>query len=671
MPVSKRKRSPQKTVGKSKNKKNTKRGSKKKKAGTITNLSNDIKNYFYNSALTFQKILIFKAVIQAYWPTDSVIKSKKFNNFIKNLKYIVDNYTNEIKSDIKLTNAEFKKEMNYIIKVNGPFIYAYYNSPFNGPNNAIKKEYLQALESNSVINIKNFFKNNIENVDNKAVNISEILQSEGGVPWKQLMTFGAATATFVLGGFKTVFHINRAQTTAQIGKDLVGQITGIEMYNIPDPADITPKFIKPSNSSKHGQLVTFFDKDNNPYSVSEVVNISEDKMKGIQVRTNPHGIRDLVAESYPDFSDFILEEGPMVVNIPRGPSLFPQCGPKMPKLEDLKLLNFEEQSAKTFYDYILEIWSIINNKGSYMEYFDKYIKMIFDRLEQIGILEKIMDNRIAQHELVGDTIHTNILTLMNDITQQITRNQKFVVGRTQNRVNMLKYKYDTPDMGAVMNTVYTMALGYYDHESISQDTIGLYEEMLKVSREIVGSTVEVADKSLRSDANLIKIQFINKLDKHFSAFKMNFTRKKLKIEGDVKTLQNTAGQFQRHLVQAISSFALAAGASLTMAYTCKSIREGQPGARQNIYDEDVNHLVYNRGAGARKTIKKKKGRSVKGSPSLTRKGDMDYTTKRGDRDYHHKKHNIKKKNRPFSVKKGKSKSKGKRSMRRRPRRRRS
>ena len=42
------------------------------------------------------------------------------------------------------------------------------------------------------------------------------------------------------------------------------------------------------------------------------------------------------------------------------------------------------------------------------------------------------------------------------------------------------------------------------------------------------------------------------------------------------------------------------------------------------------------------------GRSVKGAPSKTHKGDKDYTTKRGDKDFHRKKHDVKKSRKPYT-----------------------
>lgn len=41
--------------------------------------------------------------------------------------------------------------------------------------------------------------------------------------------------------------------------------------------------------------------------------------------------------------------------------------------------------------------------------------------------------------------------------------------------------------------------------------------------------------------------------------------------------------------------------------------------------------------------------SMKGMPSKTHKGDMDYTTKRGDKVYHRDGHNIKMFGRPYAV----------------------
>ena len=48
--------------------------------------------------------------------------------------------------------------------------------------------------------------------------------------------------------------------------------------------------------------------------------------------------------------------------------------------------------------------------------------------------------------------------------------------------------------------------------------------------------------------------------------------------------------------------------------------------------------------------KKPRGRAVKGAPSKTHKGRMDYTTKRGDKDYHQQGHDVKKANRPYKRK---------------------
>jgi len=44
-----------------------------------------------------------------------------------------------------------------------------------------------------------------------------------------------------------------------------------------------------------------------------------------------------------------------------------------------------------------------------------------------------------------------------------------------------------------------------------------------------------------------------------------------------------------------------------------------------------------------------KAPSVKGSPSKTRPGDLDYTTKKGDRDFHQRHHDIRRSRDPFKV----------------------
>ena len=113
---------------------------------------------------------------------------------------------------------------------------------------------------------------------------------------------------------------------------------------------------------------------------------------------------------------------------------------------------------------------------------------------------------------------------------------------------------------------------------------------------------------------------------------------RIQFKDVVKGLKSVGKMAKPYVHQAIKKGAIAAG-------TAAGAYFGNPefGAIAGNEAGNIASAGYDKIVGGKMKMK-----HIKGSPSLTHIGDLDYTTKKGDEDYHSMGHDVKKSSRPYS-----------------------